>query len=118
MVYTVALDIAIFTDVGGVADKKGIGNVWNNTKVRVLQLLPPHGTYEIRPSTLTVATYNPSPTSEKPTNENVGLKIGVELPHAGEQSLCEMFTCPANGEAVEPAANVKVMFAEFCLQPI
>ena len=116
MVFTVAPDVAIVTDVGAVADANGIVNDCRTPIARSPQ--PPGASYEMTPSTLTVATYNPSPTSEKPTNENVGLKIGVDVPHAGEQSLCEMFTCPANGEAVEPAANVKVMFAEFCLQPI
>lgn len=116
MVFTVAPDVAIVTDVGSAAEANGMVKVWRTPNV--LSPQPPGASYEITPSTRIVATYKPVPTSEYPTNEKVGLKIGVDVPHAGEQSLCEMFTCPANGEAVEPAANVKVMFAEFCLQPI
>lgn len=114
--FTVVPD-AIVTDVGAVALANGTVNVCDNTWVRVQHALPPQGTYDIMPSTLIVATYWPAPTSEKPTNENVGANTGDWSSHAGEQSLCEMFTWTKYGDATLPAARVAEMFAEFCLQP-
>ena len=54
--FTVVPD-AIVTDVGAVALANGTVKVCDSTCVRVQQALPPHGTYEIKPSTLIVATY-------------------------------------------------------------
>ena len=54
--FTVVPD-AIVTDVGAVALAKGTVKVCDNTCVRVAQVFPPQGTYEMMPSTLIVATY-------------------------------------------------------------
>ena len=85
--------LATDTEVGAVVEVNGIEKVCDNTWVRVLHALPPQGTYEIMPSTLIVATYWVAPTSENPTTENDGENTGDCSPHAGEQSLCAMFTC-------------------------